>query len=92
MPKLNRSFLALLLILIVSGLLGVVFGQRVQSEQNDDADMQQDLRLASVEFTFSREPLTWRNALSRLVRMFSRRSADEALVLTDGTSYDESPE
>jgi carboxyl-terminal processing protease len=44
MPKLNRSFLALLLILIVSGLLGVVFGQRVQSEQNDDADMQQNLR------------------------------------------------
>ncbi len=56
------------------------------------ADMQHDLRLASVEFAFHREPLTWRNALSRLARMFSRRAADEALVLTDGASYDESPE
>lgn len=55
-------------------------------------EMQHDLRLASVAFTFSREPLTWRNALSRLVRMFSFRASNEALVLPDGTSYDESPE
>jgi carboxyl-terminal processing protease len=44
MPKLNRSLLALVLILIASGLLGVVFGQRMQSAQNDDSDMQQNLR------------------------------------------------
>jgi len=56
------------------------------------SEMQHDLRLASVAFTFERGPLTWRNALSRLARMFSLRAAGEPLVLTDGASYDESPE
>jgi carboxyl-terminal processing protease len=44
MFKLNRSFLALLIILAASGLLGLVFGQRVQTQQNDDAGLQQNLR------------------------------------------------
>ncbi|MGZ4827624.1 MAG: S41 family peptidase [Terriglobales bacterium] len=44
MQKLNRSLLVLVVILMVSGLLGVVFGQRVKSEQSDDTDMQQNLR------------------------------------------------
>jgi carboxyl-terminal processing protease len=43
MPKFNRTAVALLVILLASGLLGVVFGQRMQS-QNEDADMQQNLR------------------------------------------------
>ena len=44
MPKFNRSLLALVVILLASGLLGVVFGQRMQSGPNDDSDMQQNLR------------------------------------------------
>ena len=44
MPKSNRHSVALVVILIASGLLGVVFGQRVQTAQNEDADMQQNLR------------------------------------------------
>jgi carboxyl-terminal processing protease len=44
MPKSNRSSVAFVVILITCGLLGVVFGQRVQTVQNEDADMQQNLR------------------------------------------------
>ena len=44
MPNSNRSSVALIVILIASGLLGMVFGQRVQTAQNEDADMQQNLR------------------------------------------------
>src|ERR1044071_7561224 len=45
MSKLNRSLLVVVVILLLSGLLGVVFGQRVQADQeNDSADMQQNLR------------------------------------------------
>ena len=44
MPKFNRSILTVLVILLASGLLGVVFGQHVQMAQNDDADVQQNLR------------------------------------------------
>lgn len=53
---------------------------------------QQDLELVSVDFTFSREPVTWRNALARLTRMFSPPDASGPLILSDGTSYDESPQ
>jgi hypothetical protein len=53
---------------------------------------QQDLGLISVTFTFNREPVTWRNALTRLVRMFSQPDSSEPLVLPDGTSYEESPQ
>jgi hypothetical protein len=53
---------------------------------------QQDLQLISVTFTFNREPVTWRNALTRLTKMFSSPSSSEPLVLPDGTSYDESPQ
>ncbi|MGB9103421.1 MAG: S41 family peptidase, partial [Terriglobales bacterium] len=44
MPKSNRSSAALVVILIASGLLGVVFGQRVQTAQNEEADVRQNLR------------------------------------------------
>ena len=44
MPKSNRSSVALVVILIASGLLGVVFGQRVQTAKDEDADVQQNLR------------------------------------------------
>ena len=45
MSKRNRSLLVVVVILLVSGLLGVVFGQRVQNDQgNDSADVQQNLR------------------------------------------------
>jgi len=50
-----------------------------------------DLRLASVTFTLDREPLSWRNALSRLVRLFTPPAAGEPLVLPNGASYEESP-
>jgi len=53
---------------------------------------QQDLGLISVTFTFNREPVTWRNALARLVRMFTGPAAAEPLVLPDGVSYEESPQ
>ena len=55
-------------------------------------ESQRDLRLASVAFTFNRGRLTWHNAVSRLVGMFSGRLSGGPLVLTDGASYDESPE
>ncbi|MBZ5568156.1 MAG: S41 family peptidase [Acidobacteriia bacterium] len=44
MFKSNRTLLALVLILAASGLLGVVFGQRTQTQESSDADMQQNLR------------------------------------------------
>ncbi|MBZ5629174.1 MAG: S41 family peptidase [Acidobacteriia bacterium] len=44
MFKLNRTILALVLILAASGLLGMVFGQRTQTQESSDADMQQNLR------------------------------------------------
>jgi carboxyl-terminal processing protease len=44
MIKLNRSFFVLLLILAVSGVLGVVFGQRTQNQESADADVEQNLR------------------------------------------------
>ncbi len=43
MPKSNRSSVILVLILLASGLLGVVFGQRMRT-QDGEADMEQNLR------------------------------------------------
>ncbi len=44
MLKSNRSLLVLVIILGVSGLFGVVFGQRVKGDDNDDAALQDNLR------------------------------------------------
>lgn len=55
-------------------------------------EMRHDLRLVSVSFTFSREPMSWRDVFSRLTGLFSARPAAGPLVLTDGASYEESPQ
>lgn len=55
-------------------------------------ESQHDVRLIAADFVMSRRPEGWRGAWNRLTRLFVGRGEVAPLIITDGASYDESPE